>query len=58
MDTALWSLIQTRFPARVAARLAGQEEEEEELQPCVPVHQFAEQGAIRAEWQQQVSHSV
>jgi len=54
VDTALWSLIQTRFPARVAARLAGQEEEEEELQPCVPVHQFAEQGAIRAEWQQQV----
>jgi len=54
VDTKLWSLIQTRFPARVAARLAGQEEEEEELQPCVPVHQFAEQGAIRAEWQQQV----
>jgi hypothetical protein len=58
VDTELWQKIQDKFPERVALRRQGLEMEEEDLDelfPCVPTHQHVEQGEIGKEFRKEMS---
>ncbi|TRY75306.1 hypothetical protein TCAL_01650 [Tigriopus californicus] len=54
VDQELWRQIQDQFPQRVETKLAGIEEDAEDLEdlfPCVPTHQYTDQGDIKAEFE-------
>ena len=48
VDESLWRFIQDKFSTHVQSRHAGVDDVDvDEVFPCHPVHQFAEQGDIR-----------
>ena len=55
VDQALWSFITQTFPTHVEAAREGKDETDpEEIFPCFAVHQFAEQGDIKSEFDSQL----
>lgn len=53
----LWEQIRINFPERVAQKAEGVEENAEELEelfPCLPTHQYAERGQIKAEFDSEI----
>lgn len=57
VDIPLWDRIQEAFPRRVELRLAGVDEDAEELEemfPTVAIHQYAESGTIKKEFEQEM----
>ena len=55
VDQALWSFITRTFPKHVEAAREGKDETDpEEIFPCFAVHQFAEQGDIKSEFDSQL----
>lgn len=54
VDRVLWNQIQSQFPERVQTKLAGIDEDAEDLEdlfPCVPTHQYTDRGDIKAEFE-------
>ena len=56
IEPDLWEFIQKRFEGNVASHLAGVDEEDvDDMFPCLPIHQFASQGAIKTEFENEMS---
>lgn len=52
----LWKILQDKFSARVEARQAGLDDvDADDIIPCLPMHQFVDNGAIKEEFDQQMS---
>jgi len=53
---ALWKILQDKFSARVEARKAGLDDvDADDIIPCLPMHQFVDKGAIKSEFDLQMS---
>ena len=56
VDSQLWLFIQKKFAGNVAAHMAGLDEEDvDDMFPCLPMHQFASQGAIKSEFDLEIN---
>ena len=56
VNQELWNKIQSEFPVEVEAKKAGLDDDPElveECFPCLPIHNFAEQGSIAKEFEEQ-----
>lgn len=59
VDRDLWNKIQAAFPEMVREKRAGLDDDPdlvEDLFPCLPIHQFAEEGSIGKEFQNQMKN--
>ena len=59
VDQTLWDFITRTFPRQVELAQAGKDEiDPEEIFPCFAVHQFAEQGDIKSEFDSQLERTM
>ena len=55
VDESLWQLIKERFSNHVESRQAGIDDVDvDEVLPCLPTHQFAREGDIKTEFDQEI----